>query len=667
MSNINEGPDALRAFLTGAAGAGLGQYDHDLSLGGYISSARVNCMTLHEFASFPGLRVRYAEAYNGKGVGRLLAAGQNSVKWAAPGENYGDAVDIVSGETKVIKSATASKFVVVERTSVLPLSGVANIQIIDTLNNVVGMSNFTEAQSTAGEAKYRGLILKNVGASSITNLKAWVDEDEDTRLRIAQEATVSDAIQTIADELTQPTGLSWSTPTAASPLTIGTLAAGGTVGLWIERFVAAAATANPAVTSAVRLQFDFGGTTYQASIRGVGRIAQAGIEGYLFWWGHGAEPDWENDPADEFSATLPVELAEVLDEGVHHLVQRRRNKYGIVGPPKQPFDVFDIANDLTLNVTKPSGPGLVQLRQWGGGGYRIDAHYIPEFDDFGYRASHWLIYVTTDGSDPDPDVDTPVEIAMLYRPDAPIGGLVPLKYIVETEELEDTPIKALVRTRRAENTYTGATILAADSDNLDVHSTTLEYCGPKRPDGFARYRDGLGIYTPPAEPPDEIIMIDEANNIYAEMKSGQTRLWYDDGTPHLIWNIKFDSGASPGANGIFTPLLHDAIDVSVGGATGTVETIAWNGTKQIGINVNGTRRMLIDITAGWIRNNMVSVEEEPSAACAGEPFWGKYAHTCFMVWDPSTLDYVSVASLDTQGRLLSRVGLFPALSEAECL
>lgn len=654
-------------MLTGASAAGLGQYDHALSLGGYASSARVGPMTLQEFAKFPGIRLVHVDGYNGEGIGRLLATGTNTLKWAAPGEAYGAAVQILNGETKVLWSATASKFIVIERTSVLPLSGVVNVQIVDTANNAIGMSNFTEAQSTAGEAKYRGLILKNFGATDITNLVAWVDESLDTRLQLASEATADDGIQTVANELTQPSGLSWSTPTAGSPLALGTLAAGATIGLWVERFVASSATANAKVTSAVRMEFDFGGATYQASIRGVGRIAEAGQEGYLFWWGHGSEPDWENTAADEFSATLPVELAEVLDEDVHYLVQRRRNKYGIVGPPKQPFDVYDVAGDLTLNVVKPSAPSLVQVRQWGAGGYRIDAHYIPEFDAFGYRASHWLVYVTTDGTTPDPATDTPVEVAMMYRPDLPIGGLVPLVYTVETTELEDAPVKVLVRTRREENTYTGATILTADSDNVTVYETTIEYCGPERPRGIARYRDGLGIYSPPAEPPDDVVVIDAVNNIYAEMKSGQTRLWYDDGTPHLIWNIKFDSGAATGANGFFTPLGHDAQDVDVSGATGTVETIAWNGTKQIGINVNTVRRMLIDITAGFIQNNMISIEEEPSPACAEVPVWGKYAHTCFMVWDPSTLRFVSVASLDTQGRLLSRVGFFTALSEAECL
>ena len=230
MAEINEGPDQLRAYLTGAAAVGGGQFDHDESLGGSRSSARLQCLTPQRLTAFPGLRLRYVDGANGTGLGRLLAIGANTLRWAAPGDGYGDAVSIANGETKVLKSQTASKFIVVARNSVLALSGVENIQLSDTYGNAIGMSDFTTAQSTAGEAKYRGFILQNVGDSNITDVEVWVDADLDDRLQVAQEATVSDAIQTIANELAQPTGLSWSTPTEGSPLAIGTLAAGATVG-----------------------------------------------------------------------------------------------------------------------------------------------------------------------------------------------------------------------------------------------------------------------------------------------------------------------------------------------------------------------------------------------------------------------------------------------------
>jgi hypothetical protein len=444
--------------------------------------------------------------------------------------------------------------------------------------------------------------------------------------------------------------------------------------VWIKQTIGVGADADPRAIYGFAITFKVHGSsvTHMQLFRGASHIAEAGLEAFLYWWGHGALPDYENDPADETfpdtavfvgglpTPSAPIELAEVLTAGTHYLVERYRNHHGLVSPPKQPIQVFRVADDLTLGGTPPNGPSLVQVRQWAAGGYRVDAHYIPDWEDIGNRATDWLIYVTNDGTDPDPETDTPIVQAMNYDPLQFLVGMVPLVYIVDDGSLEDTPIKVLVRTRRDD----GVSAIA-DSENTDIYSTTLEYCGPDRPEGMARYRDGLGVYTPPAESPDDTTVIDAVNGIEFRMKSGQTQFWADGA---LIWNIKFDSAAATGANGIFTPLGHDAIDIDTAGGSDAVEILSWTGSdNRIGINVNGTRRMLIDVTNGWIRNNMVSVEENPSGSCQGVPVWPKYAHTCFMVWDPSTLRYVSVAALDTQGRLFSRVGLFTQVPEADCL
>lgn len=662
MSEIYEGPDSLRAYLTGAAAPGGGQFDHDLSLGGARSSARLQCLTPQRLTAFPGLRLRYVDGANGIGLGRLLAIGANTIRWAAPGDGYGDAVTIANGETKVLKSLTPSKFVVIARTSVLALSGVENIQLSDTYGNAIGMSDFTTAQSTAGEAKYRGFILQNVGDSNITDVEVWVDADLDDRLQVAHEATVDGAIQTIADELTQPTGLSWSTPTSGSPLVIGTVAAGATFGLWVERFCAALASANARVISAVKISYTVDGVTYTTSLRGAGRIAEAGIEGYLFWWGVGAEPDWLNTAHDEFSATLPVELAEELPEGTHYLVERFRNKYGIVGPPKQPIEVFEVAADLSLSSERPSGPSLVRVAPWTAGGYRVDATYIPDWDDVEYRATHWRIYVTIDGTDPDPETDTPIEQAMSYPNDSAFIGQVLLNYTAETVELEDTPVKALVRTYREENVDTE--IPEAESSNTTIYETALEYCGPARPQGIAKYFNGVGIYAPPAQGPDGTpVVIDETDDIYWEMLPGETRLWYDDGTAHLI-SVWRKDGAR---DGWYTPLQHDGTDIDTTGSADAVDKIAWNGSKQLGFNVAGQRRCLFDITNNRIQSNGVFGNETPSGACQAVPVWQKYAHLVVMVWNADTMSYEGIASLDANGNWYCSVGFFPLTPEADCL
>lgn len=76
-------------------------------------------------------------------------------------------------------------------------------------------------------------------------------------IRLAIESVSSNHIQTIGDEDTEPTGRSWSTGiTGATGLSIGTLAASGLYGLWIERTVPYGAVAEPSVENLVEYTFD---------------------------------------------------------------------------------------------------------------------------------------------------------------------------------------------------------------------------------------------------------------------------------------------------------------------------------------------------------------------------------------------------------------------------
>jgi len=77
-------------------------------------------------------------------------------------------------------------------------------------------------------------------------------------IRIAKELPVASAIQTIADEDTAPTGLTWRTGNGASdgPVDIGTLSAGALYGLWIHREIPAGAVAVPDALNHIAYQFD---------------------------------------------------------------------------------------------------------------------------------------------------------------------------------------------------------------------------------------------------------------------------------------------------------------------------------------------------------------------------------------------------------------------------
>lgn len=659
----------MRAYLTGAEADGLGQYDHAASLGGFRSSARVSCMTSKRVTAFPGISVQAVEGANGVGVGRLIARDENTLRWAAPGEDFGDAVRIANGETKVLSSATASKCITIRRKSDLAFAGLENIQIGDTYNNLIGMSNFSEAESTAGAAKYRAVILKNVGVSNITNLKVWVDGTLDTRIAVAAETPTSGEIQTVADEDTAPTAVTFSAPTSGSPLTIGTLTPGQTVGLWVKRYVDAGASADARVTANVIVQFDFASVTYVKHLRGAGRIAQAGIAGTLAYWGAGADPDWLTASPDEVVTSFPQALTLPLTAGVWYLRERKRNAYGIIGPPLEPVKVFRVADDLSESEKVPTGPSVVQVRAWGEGGYRVDAQYVPDWDEIGFRANQWLIYATTDGTDPDPATDTPVVENMTYDVLSVGIGRVLLKKIATTTELEDTPIKVLVRTRRHQAQYDEEGAITGyidyDSENVDVYTCTLEYCGPRRPDGVAVYLNTMGQYLGPPTFAPSTVVIDAGNNIYWECKPGSTRLWADTA---LIWNTKLDSAGDGSNTGWLTPFAVDFTAVSASGTSDGVDVISWTvGDKRLGVNVNGQRVMLIDVTNSLIQFATFDMAQAPSGGCQAVPFWLKYADSVFMVYDPSSQRWAAAMSVDADGLVKSAVPLLPALTEAECL
>jgi hypothetical protein len=76
-------------------------------------------------------------------------------------------------------------------------------------------------------------------------------------LRIAGEAPVANAIQTIVDDTTQPSGRTWSTGIATgNGVSIGTLASGAEYGLWLERTIAPGTTATPLAQYGIKFQFD---------------------------------------------------------------------------------------------------------------------------------------------------------------------------------------------------------------------------------------------------------------------------------------------------------------------------------------------------------------------------------------------------------------------------
>lgn len=332
--------DSIRLYLTGAASDGGTQTDPNASLGNYRSATEVVEVSTSITSPIANITVDFVSAQNGYGNGTLAAPTADTLTWTPPGGTVGAAVTIANGETKILEGGSdKSAYIRVTRTSATALSGTATVAVAYQYNNAIGFDNVSAAEQAAGDIEYRAVMLKNVSASTVKNVKLYIktlgtqlvsgtaqlsasgagtvtvasgnfgDWPESgfcriessagalkeivyyssrtstsltvpssgrgtlgtsaqagaatdkiypvPPLRIAIEAPSSSHIQTIADENTAPTGVSWSTGiTADTGVSVGDLAASALYGVWAQAVTIAGATAKATDVLSWRLQFD---------------------------------------------------------------------------------------------------------------------------------------------------------------------------------------------------------------------------------------------------------------------------------------------------------------------------------------------------------------------------------------------------------------------------
>lgn len=255
MPNTATRADALRFHHTGAVSAGAAQTNPDACLGGYRASTEIAGLGYYvDGAHILNLRIDYVSHANGTGTGTITATGPNTITYAAPGDDTGEPLSIANGDSLIVESDDTEKYVRVTRVSATPLAGATSLVLIDSIGNAIGGDNVTGAEEDAGDTEYRAIALYNPTTFDITNVKAWLGASGP---EIGYETPTADAIQTIANEGTAPTGISWNTgTTAGTGLSIGTIAAGGWVGLWIKRPIAAGVGASVSTLQHLRFSFD---------------------------------------------------------------------------------------------------------------------------------------------------------------------------------------------------------------------------------------------------------------------------------------------------------------------------------------------------------------------------------------------------------------------------
>jgi hypothetical protein len=120
----------------------------------------------------------------------------------------------------------------------------------------------SSAESAAGDTEYRCIYVHNAHASlSLQNAVIWIQTQTpsaDTSVEIAVgSAAINGTEQTVANESTAPTGVTFGTPAnEGAAQALGTIPAGQHKAVWIKRIVNAAAAAANSDSVVLRVKGD---------------------------------------------------------------------------------------------------------------------------------------------------------------------------------------------------------------------------------------------------------------------------------------------------------------------------------------------------------------------------------------------------------------------------
>lgn len=298
---------------------------------------------------------------------------------------------------------------------------------------------------------------------------------------------VGGAVQTIADETTAPTGLAWSTAiSAASGITITQLDSAQQGALWIHRELPAGVSPYSEHQTQIRVRFSAEGETYTETLGGLWRIAVTAARKLLLHVGFNELPDLDADPDDtltvppgaspeEHLAANPWTTSAELDQGdgTYNVAVNFQNEYGLRSEQLLTTTITLANGEASANP--PSPPVIQTMEAAAAGAFRVTAVYYWLQDTAEQRADQFLVYLSTDGSDPDPDNDSPTVVNATLAGD----GLAILDW-TSTAFAGGTVGKVLVRMRRSGD--------GADSESSDILSAIAVASAPSAISGGLFYR-----------------------------------------------------------------------------------------------------------------------------------------------------------------------------------
>jgi hypothetical protein len=456
----------------------------------------------------------------------------------------------------------------------------------------------------------RGLLGTSAAAGSATDTV-----DAIPGVCIAKEtADSNNRIQVIANNTTEPTGVTWNTGnTAAAGLDYGALASNANAGLWLKFDIPAVAI--PSMINPVNIEVSFiaGGVTYYNSLNYNMRIRATSYNRYELFAGVDANPTLTG-AASTTSATLPFTYAlsaPVSGTREHRITVRKRNVLGLSSLNNY-YRSFTVDNTGALVASDVSDPIAFSLENAGSKSIIVRASYAPSFDTS--PADKFVFYITDTGVDPDPSTDLQIELGDV--PDAdPLTGKAYITATIDgpTYAVEwGKTVKVLVRMLRSSD--------SEESSNLTPQSIVID--SGETPNIVNGDVEILNTITHSASPACESV------GLY-----GQT---FTTLSSNLIWR-GFVSEKAGGRIYINNALALVNATIS-GSGTGDVEVIDANTAY---LCVGGTRRAKIDLSAGtvsaaqFVYNGSIddNVSEGPISTDNGKLYISVY-NNARQLWEP---------------------------------
>lgn len=141
-------------------------------------------------------------------------------------------------------------------TNTLPLSSIGGIKSSTSAASTL-FDNVDSTESAAGDIEYRCIYI-HCAVAATEDVKAWLAANTpsaNTTIDIGVGTSVIDGTeQTVANENTAPTGVTFSAPTtSAAGLSLGILGAGQSRAIWMRRTVNVGATAVTGDSATLRI------------------------------------------------------------------------------------------------------------------------------------------------------------------------------------------------------------------------------------------------------------------------------------------------------------------------------------------------------------------------------------------------------------------------------